>query len=93
MGIRIALGADTWTIVRTIAGDGLRVTIVGLVVGLGVALASARFVRALLFGVTPYDSTTFVGASIALLVVALLACVIPAVRAAATDPMLTLRAE
>jgi hypothetical protein len=93
MGIRIALGADAQTVIRGIVAEGLRVTILGVLVGFAAALASVKLVRSLLFGVTPYDSITFVGASVLLLAVAVIACAIPAVRAAATDPMLTLRAE
>jgi putative ABC transport system permease protein len=93
MGIRIALGADAQTVIRAIVAEGLRVTILGVLVGFAAALASVKLVRSLLFGVSPYDSITFVGASLLLLAVAVVACAIPAVRAAGTDPMLTLRAE
>jgi ABC-type antimicrobial peptide transport system permease subunit len=89
----MALGADRQTVIRTIVAEGLRVTILGVIAGFAAALASVRLVRSLLFGVTPYDLITFVVASLLLLAVALIACAIPAVRAAATDPMLALRAE
>jgi predicted permease len=93
MGIRIALGADGQTVVRTIVAEGLRVTILGALVGFGAALASVRLVRSLLFGVTTHDPLTLVGGPLVLIAVAVLACAIPAVRAAATDPMLALRDE
>jgi putative ABC transport system permease protein len=93
MGIRIALGAGAQSVVRTIVAEGLRVTILGVLVGFSVSLASVRLVRTLLFGVTPYDSITFVAASLLLLALALIACVIPAVRASGTDPMVILRSE
>lgn len=93
MGIRMALGADASAIVRGVVGQGLKVTIVGVAIGGVVAFASTRLVQSQLFGVSAHDSITFVGGALVLLAVAILACLIPAARAAATDPMVSLRAE
>jgi hypothetical protein len=93
MGIRMALGADAPAIVCVVVGEGLKVTIVGVAVGGVIALASTRLIQSQLFGVSAHDSITFVGSALVLLAVAILACLIPAVRAAATDPMVSLRTE
>ena len=68
-------------------------TIRGVAVGAVIALASVRLVQSLLFGVTTHDLTTFVGGPLVLTAVALVACLIPAARAASTDPMVTLRSD
>jgi len=74
-------------------GEGLLLTVTGLVLGLGAALAVTRLMASLLFGVTPLDALSFAGAPLALLGVAAAACLIPARRAAAVDPAEALRSE
>jgi predicted permease len=93
IGIRMALGADRRRVVREVIGDGLTVTLAGLVVGIIAALAAVRVVESMLFGVTPQDPLTLAGAVASLLAVAMLACAVPASRAARIDPMIALRGE
>ncbi|HEX5635237.1 MAG TPA: FtsX-like permease family protein, partial [Gemmatimonadales bacterium] len=93
IGIRIALGARPGSVVRMVLADGLRLTLVGVAVGLAGALATTRLLSGLLFGVGASDPLTF-GAIVAVLaVVALAACWIPARRAAAVNPLVALRSE
>jgi putative ABC transport system permease protein len=93
IGIRMALGADASAIIRAVVGEGLFVTLAGVAVGLAAALASVRLVKSLLFGVTVHDAITFVGGPLTLIAIAIIACLLPAARAARTDPMTILRAE
>jgi putative ABC transport system permease protein len=93
IGIRMALGARPADVVRLVIGQGMRVLLIGLAIGLGAAYALTRLMRSLLFGVTPTDGLTFVSVSLLLAAVALLACWIPARRAARVDPMVALRYE
>lgn len=93
IGIRMALGADRRRVVRDVVRDGLTVTLAGLAVGAVAALAAVRLVKALLFGVTPQDPLTLVTAAASLVAIAILACWVPAARAARVDPMIALRAE
>jgi putative ABC transport system permease protein len=93
MGIRLALGARLRTIVALVLGDGLRLALVGLALGLGGVFATTRLLRSMLYGIGPDDALT-IGVSLALLLgVALVACLIPALRAGRVDPAITLRAE
>lgn len=93
IGIRIALGATTGDVLRTILGQGLTVTLIGTAVGLAVALALTRVIRSLLFGVSPTDPLTFVCVFLFLAGIALLAGYLPARRATRIDPMTALRSE
>jgi putative ABC transport system permease protein len=93
IGIRMALGADRHRVVRDVIRDGLTVTLVGLAVGVVAALATVRGVKTLLFGVTPQDPLTLAGAAASLIAIAMLACAVPASRAARVDPLIALRAE
>jgi predicted permease len=93
IGIRMALGADRGRVVRDVVHDGLAVTLAGLAVGAVAALATVRVVRTLLFGVTPQDPLTLAVAATSLVVIAVLACSVPASRAARVDPMIALRGE
>jgi len=79
--------------VRVSVGHTAVVTAIGVVVGLGAAAIMTRYLKALLFGITPLDATTFVTASAVLATVALLTCYFPARRAARIDPMIALRSE
>jgi ABC-type antimicrobial peptide transport system permease subunit len=93
IGIRSALGATPRAIVRLVLRQGLALAGVGLVLGLGGALALTRYLRAMLFGIEPTDPMTL-SATVALLVaVALAACLAPARRAMRVDPVTALRAE
>ncbi|PYT34121.1 MAG: hypothetical protein DMF52_13840 [Acidobacteria bacterium] len=92
-GIRMALGARRRDVVRMVLGQGLRLALFGLLIGLAGSLAVARLIAGLLFGITPADPGTLVATSLLILGVALLACYIPARRAARVDPMVALRYE
>lgn len=93
IGIRVALGADLARVRRLVMTDGARLTALGLGIGLAGAAVIARLMRALLFGVGSYDPLTFVGVATVLGGVALLACWLPARRAARVDPIVALRAD
>jgi predicted permease len=92
-GIRMALGAQRRDILRLTLGQGLAPVVVGVAAGLVLAWVFARAVAKLLMGVKPTDPLTFIAVSLILIIVALLACYIPARRAAKVDPMVALRYE
>jgi predicted permease len=91
IGVRTALGARPMDIVGLVLRQGLGIAIGGLALGLGVAFASAKSLSALLYGVTAYDAATFAIVPLVLLVVAGVACIVPARRAARVDPVRVLR--
>jgi predicted permease len=93
IGIRMALGASKAAIFRQVLSQGLRLTLVGLVVGVAASLYLTRFLRGLLFGVGSTDWFTFLTVAVVLCLVALAACFIPAHRAASVNPMQALRTE
>ncbi len=93
IGVRMALGAQSRDVLALIVKHGMRPALAGIALGLVGAFALTRFIAGLLFGVRALDPLTFGGAAILLLLVALLACWIPARRAPKVDPMLTLRCE
>jgi putative ABC transport system permease protein len=93
IGIRMALGARSRDIIRMVTGQGLRLTLAGLALGLAGAFALTQVMAPLLYGVTPTDPLTFIMISLALACAALLACLIPARRATKIDPMIALRCE
>jgi len=93
MGIRAALGAQQADILKLIAGQGFRLTLTGVAIGVATALALTRFLSSLLYGVEAADPLTFVAVSLILTGVALVASCIPARRAAKVDPIVALRYE
>jgi putative ABC transport system permease protein len=93
IGLRMALGAQPDNVMRFVMGQGMRVVLIGAGLGLVGALALARVLRSLLFEVRPTDPATFVCVTLLLSAVALLACYVPARRAARIDPMVALRQE
>jgi predicted permease len=93
IGIRMALGAQRADILKLIVKQGLPLIFCGLLIGLAGAFALTRFMASLLYGVTPSDPATFLAVAFLLTAVALIACLIPARRAASVDPMVALRHE
>ena len=93
VGIRLAVGAAPRQVVALVFGRGLKVTAVATALGLAGALVATRLLRSQLFGVAPGDPVTFVAAAAVLAIVALLACWLPARRAAKVDPVVALRSE
>src|SRR5262249_15491320 len=93
MGIRSALGATRGRIIRLVVWDGARPVLIGILLGLAGANGLTRFIPSMLFATDPFDALTLGGVSVLVLAVALLACVVPARRAARVDPMAALRQE
>ena len=93
IGIRVALGARRERIIGLVVRQGMQPAIVGLIIGIGGALAAGRFVESLLYGVRPNDPIVLVAAACLMIVVALLAVVVPAIRASGIDPAGVLHGE
>ena len=93
IGIRIALGAQRQTVLRLIMGQGARLAVAGVVVGLVGAFGLTRLMESLLFGVSPRDFGTFSLVPAIVLVLILVGCFIPALRATKLDPVVALREE
>jgi putative ABC transport system permease protein len=93
LGIRLALGAPGQRVLALVLRDGLRLALIGLVLGLLAALASGRLLASHLFGVSPHDPLVFISVTLVLLAAAVAACVLPARRATRVDPIVALRAD
>ncbi len=93
IGIRMALGAQVKDVLRLIVSQGMRMVLLGMALGLMGAFALTRVLSSLLLGVGATDLITFSGVTLLLVTVALLACYIPARRAARVDPLVVLRHE
>lgn len=93
IGIRIALGAESWEIIKLIVGQGALLVGIGIAIGLGMAALGTRLLARLLYGVNTLDPVTFVGVTALLAVTAFLACYLPARRATKVDPMIALRQD
>ncbi len=93
IGVRMAMGAQTGDVLRLVIGEGMKLALIGALLGLGGALALTRLMKTLLFGVSATDPLTFIVIAAVLIIVALLACWIPARRAASMDPLVSLRVE
>jgi len=89
----MALGANRADVMKMITVQGMRLAVVGVVIGLLLSLALARALSSLLIGVSGYDVTTFIIVSTLLVLVALVACYLPARRATKIDPLVALRYE
>jgi putative ABC transport system permease protein len=93
VGIRMALGAGRRDVLRLFMGHGMRLVLLGLIIGLGGAFALTRLMSSLLFGVSTTDKATFVVVALVLTFVGVLACYLPARRATRVDPLIALRYE
>jgi len=93
IGIRMALGAQRADVLRMVLWQGLRLAAIGVAIGVAAAMAVARLMTTLLYGVSAGDPLTFIGVAVLLSCVALTACYIPARRAMRVDPLVALRYE
>jgi predicted permease len=93
IGVRLALGAQRWDVLRLVIRQGAILSVLGVLIGIAAALAVTRYLQSFLFGVEPTDPGTIIAVVLGLIAVALLASYIPARRAMKTDPMVALRYE
>jgi ABC-type antimicrobial peptide transport system permease subunit len=93
IGVRVALGASSSDVLRMVLGQGLRITLIGVAIGLATAFGLTRLITTLIYGVGTTDPITFASAAILLSGVAVFACYIPARRAMRVDPIIALRYE
>jgi putative ABC transport system permease protein len=93
IGIRMALGAQRGDVLRLILENGMAMVVAGVVVGLGATVIFTRSISTLLYGIGNFDAISFLGAAVVLIVVALVACWLPARHAMRVDPIIALRYE
>jgi putative ABC transport system permease protein len=93
LGLRMALGASRGQVLQLVLAHGVRLTLVGVGIGLAATFLLTRYVSSLLFNVPAYDPMTLVGVAAALIVISLCACYLPARRATLVDPIVALREE
>ena len=93
IGVRMAIGAQRGDVLRMVLGDGMKLALLGVAIGLGAATASTGYLASLLFSVTPFDPASYLVTAGILVAVAVLACYVPARRAMRVDPLIALRQE
>jgi len=93
IGIRMALGAQTRDVLHMIMGEGFRLVALGIVIGVSAGVALSRYLSSLLFGVSAANPSTYLEVVVLMIGIALLACFLPAARAARVNPMVALRCE
>ena len=93
IGVRMALGANRWQVVRMVMNDAWGLLLIGIAIGIALSLIAGRGATSLLFGMKPYDPVTLAAASLLLAAIATLASFLPARRASRLDPMIALRYE
>jgi len=93
IGVRMAIGASPADVLRLVVGGGMKLVLAGVVIGLAGAFSLARLLTAMLYEVTPADPASYAGTTIALLLIAALACVVPARRATRVDPLVAMHGE
>lgn len=93
IGVRVALGAEPKSVIGLVLRQGAWMIVIGIAAGLAGASALTRFMQSIIFGVSTFDAATFVSVTVAMVLVAVLASYLPAMRAARIDPMEALRTE
>jgi putative ABC transport system permease protein len=93
LGVRMALGASKGRVLQLVLAHGIRLTLVGVIIGLGATFLLTRYVSSMLFDVPPYDPMTLLGVAAVLVIISLCACYLPALRATRVDPIVALREE
>jgi putative ABC transport system permease protein len=93
IGIRMALGAQSKDVLRLVVGEGVRLVLLGVVIGIGAGVALSRYLASLFFGVSPANPATYLEVALLMIAIALIACLLPALRAIRVNPMTALRYE
>jgi predicted permease len=93
IGVRMAIGAEARDVLRLVLKGGLRLSLMGVAIGIAAALALSRVLASMLYDVAPFDPLSYAGTALLLLAVAAVACSVPAARAARVDPVIALRQE
>jgi putative ABC transport system permease protein len=93
IGVHLALGAERRDVLKLVVKQGMRLSLVGVIIGLAAALGVSRALSSLLYGIRPTDPVTYVSVAFVLITATLLACYLPARRATKVDPMVALRFE